>query len=351
MKTVALAGTFDRLHKGHEKLLTYAFSIDNKVIIGLTSDAYLNGISNIKYQIPASPKRKRGESNGQIKIQNYEERKNFLTEFLKEKKYYDRAEIIELNNIYGPAIEKNDIEALVVTRETLPGARLVNKKRSELKLLPLKLHIVPFVIAEDGKRISSTRIRMGVIDRNGKKYQVSGGKISEKLRLALKKPQGVFIKGDEEDYSKVNPALKKIITDVKPVMIATVGDEVTKLANAIKLPINLAIFDFLVRRRKKYHSLEHIGLQPNHITTVRNPAGFISNSLVVSIQESYKNYFLTGKQQSIKIIGEDDLAGVPVILLAPLGSIVIYGQPKEGIVVVTITEKKKYDMQCLIDKS
>ena len=35
---VAMGGTFDIIHKGHIQLLSKAFSISSKVIIGLTSD-------------------------------------------------------------------------------------------------------------------------------------------------------------------------------------------------------------------------------------------------------------------------------------------------------------------------
>ena len=38
---VAMGGTFDIIHRGHLTLLANAFEISNKVIIGLTSDEFV----------------------------------------------------------------------------------------------------------------------------------------------------------------------------------------------------------------------------------------------------------------------------------------------------------------------
>ena len=94
------------------------------------------------------------------------------------------------------------------------------------------------------------------------------------------------------------------------------------------------------------------------VVTVRNPAGNITPSLIRAIKKAYLAILHGEKQQLIKIIGEDDLAGVPAILFSPLGSVVLYGQPAyvseesglrrgkhgEGIVLVEISAKKKEEL-------
>lgn len=60
------------------------------------------------------------------------------------------------------------MEAIVVSTETVQKAFEINKTRSKRKLQPLIIITVPMMRAEDGKLISSTRIREGEIDCSGK---------------------------------------------------------------------------------------------------------------------------------------------------------------------------------------
>ncbi|MBI5451897.1 DUF359 domain-containing protein [Candidatus Gottesmanbacteria bacterium] len=410
-RLIAIAGTFDRLHKGHKFFISEAFKLGEKVMIGLTSDSFVKEkfeIRNLKLEkksdkdtseVAGIQRLLRG---GGIKVQNYQTRKKELEDFLTREKLLDRAEIVKIDNVYGPAIGKTEIEALVVTSETLEGGFTVNRRRSELGLKPLKLLKIPLILAEDNKRIASTRIRLGEIDRWGRIYlkklkapfeetqgrQSSKLKINEEIRQELKKPQGILIKGDSQNLPKIIPELKSQIVKLQPVVVITVGDEVTKLANQIDLPISLAIFDYKVGREEKYHSLEDLGfgelvipsdppvggesrdlshmrartsreippratLGRNDIKSlkVENPPSHITKELVNSVKNAYLGIIKDGKQRIIEVTGEEDLAGVPAILLSPLGSVVLYGQPQEGIVVVEVTEKRKKRMMELIEKS
>jgi len=57
-------------------------------------------------------------------------------------------------------------------------------------------------------------------------------------------------------------------------------------------------------------------------------------------------------EEKIKIIveGEEDLATLPAILYAPMGSAVVYGQPNEGSVLVDVTAEKKLHIEELIKR-
>ena len=48
---IAMGGTFDIIHRGHLTLLTNAFEISDKVIIGLTSDEFVQKKANPYSQI------------------------------------------------------------------------------------------------------------------------------------------------------------------------------------------------------------------------------------------------------------------------------------------------------------
>jgi pantetheine-phosphate adenylyltransferase len=144
-KNVAVGGTFDHFHKGHEKLLNKAFQIGHNVLIGVTSDKFGGEKGNIEPCL---------------------KRISELDEFLK--KFDSRYEVKRLEESYGPTIYNPEIDAIVVSMETKPTADEINKIRQQKGMKPLKIFIIEWVLADDGKPISSTRIRKHEIDRNGK---------------------------------------------------------------------------------------------------------------------------------------------------------------------------------------
>jgi hypothetical protein len=79
---------------------------------------------------------------------------------------------------------------------------------------------------------------------------------------------------------------------------------------------------------------------------VQNPAATLSKDLMDQIQTSLQG------EEKIKIIveGEEDLATLPAILYAPLGSAVVYGQPNEGSVLVDVTAEKKLHIEELMKR-
>ncbi len=149
-KVVAVGGTFDELHRGHKTLLMTAFKHGEKVLIGLCTDEF------------AKKLRKNHE------IAPYEDRAEELAKFLNDLGVYGRARIIPLSDPYGPAATSSEIEAIVVSKETEPRARELNAIRLKRGLKPLEIIVIDMVQAEDQIPISTTRIRRGEIDREGK---------------------------------------------------------------------------------------------------------------------------------------------------------------------------------------
>ncbi|MCE7697941.1 MAG: pantetheine-phosphate adenylyltransferase [Methanobacterium paludis] len=76
-------------------------------------------------------------------------------------------DIQQLNEPYGTTIDDEDIDAIVVSEETEPTAFKINRIRKERGMKPIDIITIHMVLAEDGKPISSTRIRKGEIDRTG----------------------------------------------------------------------------------------------------------------------------------------------------------------------------------------
>ena len=146
---VAVGGTFDKLHKGHEALLSKAFEIGEKVVIGLSTDEFVSKMG--KPHVTAS----------------YAERLKELEVYLEKNGVAKKAEIVPLNDAYGLTISGSDLGALVVSKETEAVTDKINKIRVETGLPPLKIISINMIPAENCNPISTTRIRSGEIDRNG----------------------------------------------------------------------------------------------------------------------------------------------------------------------------------------
>jgi pantetheine-phosphate adenylyltransferase len=148
-KTVAVGGTFDEFHRGHRTLLLKAFEVGERVLVGLCSDRLVEGLS--KPHVTAS----------------YEQRLKDLKRFLQERGLLDRAEIMPLNDPFGVTLSEGRVEALVVSRETERMAVKINEERRRRGLPPLQIVVIDMVPSENHAPISTTRIRQGVIDREG----------------------------------------------------------------------------------------------------------------------------------------------------------------------------------------
>ena len=147
-RTVATGGTFDRLHRGHEGLLSKSFEVGEKVVIGVTSDAF-------------------ALREGKRPVQSYDERVRRLRSYL-DGRYPGRTYLIsKLDDYFGPGIASPEVEAIVVSAETAKRVPIANTLRAAKGFPPLEVVKVEFVLADDGRPISSTRIKEGEIDGAG----------------------------------------------------------------------------------------------------------------------------------------------------------------------------------------
>jgi pantetheine-phosphate adenylyltransferase len=142
-KHAAVGGTFDRLHAGHKALLELAFSVADKVFIGVTCDEMAR-------------KKKNGHN-----VQSFRERVEAIGLFLKERGFLERAEISRIYDIYGGAEKNPLLEVLVVSEEpaVLKNAREINAERMKNGLKPLAIATQPLIRDAQGRVISSSSQR------------------------------------------------------------------------------------------------------------------------------------------------------------------------------------------------
>ena len=148
-KMVATGGTFDHLHRGHIALLSRSFEVGDAVVIGVTSDAF-------------------AQKEGKNPDQGYAERVRALEALIRKDFPGRRYIIAKLDDYFGPGIASPDVQAIVVSKETAKRVSIANALRKEKGFPPLETVVVDFVLGEDSKPISSTRIRKGEIDTEGK---------------------------------------------------------------------------------------------------------------------------------------------------------------------------------------
>lgn len=149
-RVVAVGGTFDVLHIGHERLLAKAFELGELVFVGLSGDRLVSKLTK-NHPVRAFALRRRD-----------------LRRLLKARGWLKRARITELRDPFGPATRRKRLDALVVSQETHRNGLRVNALRRSRGLKPLRLHVVKMVNADDGEPLSVTRIRRGEVDPQGK---------------------------------------------------------------------------------------------------------------------------------------------------------------------------------------
>jgi len=143
---VAMGGTFDVVHAGHEALLQAAFALGGEVFIGLTTDAMA-----LRTRKAVNP---------------YDVRKRRLEAWLR-RRGYKAASVGPIEDEYGPAVS-GPFDAIVVSEDRATVAEALNAERARRGLPPLAVHVVPMVLAQDDAPIASRRVRAGEIDRRGR---------------------------------------------------------------------------------------------------------------------------------------------------------------------------------------
>jgi cytidyltransferase-like protein len=151
-RRVATGGTFDHVHAGHRRLLEKSFEVGDEVVIGLTSDEFVEKV-------------------GKKTEQRYPQREAELRRYIEETFPGRRYVIAKLYDYFGPGIVDGGVEALVASPETSSRLGLANALRAEKGFPPLQLVTIDWVTAEDGNPISSTRIRKGEVDAEGRLRQ------------------------------------------------------------------------------------------------------------------------------------------------------------------------------------
>ena len=166
--------------------------------------------------------------------------------------------------------------------------------------------------------------------------------LPDELRSLLKDPLGKLCKGDGLECVE---AMRSELLAAKKV--AAVGDMTAFYLLKAAIVPDLAVVDNKTKRMPvPDHVVESLDHDSYKTVEVKNPAATLTGELIDQIKAALNGF------ERVKIIvdGEEDLATLPAILYAPMGSAVVYGQPDEGSVLVKVTADKKKQIEDLMKR-
>lgn len=126
-KLACFGGTFDRLHAGHKLMIAAAVFTSAAVVAGVTDDSMLKNKGNREM------------------IQSYEQRSANLSMYFHAMNPEMKFSSERLMDPLGPAVSIKEVDSIVVSQETLPGAKKINKVRAERGFDPLEVHVIIYV--------------------------------------------------------------------------------------------------------------------------------------------------------------------------------------------------------------
>tara|TARA_B100000614_G_scaffold254466_1_gene269867 strand:- start:367 stop:1389 length:1023 start_codon:yes stop_codon:yes gene_type:complete len=307
-----VGGTFDRFHSGHKLLLSMAISRSEKVEIHVINDSLAGRKSTF--------------------IQDYDTRVNSILDWLEEKSYHS-VKLFQLDDAFGPAPSHKSADVIVATPETVGNCHEINRMRSAQGLAELAILEVPHMLDYSGKIISSSRIRSGIIDSEGNPW-IEPHQRSQNLKMVssldeeLKTPMGVLFQGPEE-FPEIAMSEALEFIDRENSAIIAVGDVSVATLIDMGLTPDVGIIDGMTKRAELDDAQKVVTTSFKNKLSAVNPPGHLTPSLIEAIEQALSNEAPT----VINVDGEEDLAPIIIHCLAPIGTSVVYGQPKVGVVV------------------
>jgi hypothetical protein len=147
--------------------------------------------------------------------------------------------------------------------------------------------------------------------------------------LILPREQRKFFK---VPFGILYPDIADIIPLIRGKQVYTVGDVVTHRLIQHGITPNIAIIDGHTMRSP----CDRMPVLYDLCIRVKNPPGSLSDELMVGLKEALKH-----PQVMIYVDGEEDLAVIPLVIAANEGSVILYGQPREGVVFRLVDRESK----------
>jgi GTP-dependent dephospho-CoA kinase len=161
-------------------------------------------------------------------------------------------------------------------------------------------------------------------------------RLPESMRGEFQRPFGPVVQTSE---------LKKALRPDD--VLVCIGDHVSGTAIGLGLKPKLIVVDYKTERHEIADVLRAVvSGYGKTVLRVPNPPATVTNELYAAVAQGLR---LSGSVR-IEVEGEEDLAGLPVFAEAPEGTVVLYGMPKKGVVVVRVDEAMRRRARGLLER-
>ena len=326
-----IGGTFDRFHAGHRNLLMSALSQCQTLEVWVTADSMARAKDS--------------------RINPWEERVEEIKQALDSDS--KRLEFHELKDRHGPAPTHNQADAIICTSDTKPECETINSMRQETGIPQLEIICVDHSMSWDGRPISSSRIRIGEIDREGQRWIPESFVTNEmvltpEVEAELKDPFGQLIPGPEDEPSHAMSEVL-VLTEGGHGPLIAVGDVTVRTLQDVGRPADIGLIDGCTKRQV-WDGAEGIDRSLyDSVLECSSPAGRLTPSLLSTCETAISSWRDGNKSSLIVVEGEEDLAPLLLHPLAPIDSVIIYGQPGKGVVIRWCGEDAKQRCRRLLN--
>ena len=145
----------------------------------------------------------------------------------------------------------------------------------------------------------------------------------------------------KEPFGELHRNIEEILPFLSRNIVYTVGDVVTHNLRENGITPAVAVVDGYTMRSP----CSKMPAISGECIRAKNPAGSLTEDLIEAISHAVAH-----PPATIIVDGEEDLAVIPIVIAAPLGVIVLYGQPHEGVVLHTVTPESQATARKLLER-
>lgn len=159
-------------------------------------------------------------------------------------------------------------------------------------------------------------------------------RLPDSLRGAFKEPLGTV-------YTETDA----LLADAGDPIIA-VGDVVTYHLRVAGRDPDVSVLDGKTKRDAVSEKIAVVLDDENARVEVENEPATLSAEMLEALRDAVDRE----DHVVVHVTGEEDLATLPAIVVAPEGASVVYGQPNEGMVLVPVTPETKAEARDLMER-